>query len=185
MQDSSIRPSTSLGMTGSRRDSRGFTLFELMVTIMMVSVLIGSLGFLFNANFKIYYSQIGRSDIKDKTGRALDTMSAELRQAVTLTAATATSLTVTFDTDGDGDDDSVQYNWGGTSGNPFNRVSGGITTPLVNSVSSLAFSCYNSSNTLLSFPVTLSQVKSTAVTLTATSDTETFTLRTQATLRNL
>ena len=164
---------------------RGFTLLELITTVTLVGTMILALGLLFGANFKVFYSQAGRTDIKGKAGRAVETMSTELRQAASLTAATATSLTITFDTDGDGDDDSVQYTWGGASGDPFNRVSGGVTIPIVNSVSSLAFSCYNSSNTLLTFPVTLSQVKSVVVTLTATSDSESFTLRSQITLRNL
>ena len=168
-----------------RRSSFGFTLLELVVTVALVGTMILALGLLFNANFKAFYSQAGRTDIKGKSGRAVETMANELRQAVSLTAATATSIAITFDTDGDGDDDSVQYTWDGTSGNPFNRVSGGVTIPVVNSVSSLAFSCYNSSNTPLTFPVTLSQVKSVAITLTATSDNESFTLRSQITLRNL
>lgn len=167
------------------RWSSGFTLLELIVTITLISVLVSALGILFNSNFKVYYSQAERSDIKGKAGRAVETMSAELRQAASLTTATATNLIVTFDTDGDGDDDSVQFTWAGVSGNPFNRVSGGATTPLVNSVSSLAFAYYDAGNVLLSFPVTLSQVKAAVVTLTASSDAETFTLRSQVTLRNL
>ena len=168
-----------------RRSSFGFTLLELVVTVTLVGTMILAIGLLFTTNFKGYYSQVGRTDIKGKSGRAVETMANELRQAASLTVATATSVTITLDTDGDGDDDSVQYTWGGASDNPFNRVSGGLTIPVVNSVSSLAFSCYNSSNTLLTFPVTLSQVKSVVVTLTATSDNESFTLRSQITLRNL
>lgn len=167
------------------RNDRGFTLLELIVTIALVGAMVLSLGLLFNANFKVFYNQTGRSDIKGKAGRALETWSNELRQAASLTAATVSSVTITLDTDADGDDDTIQYTWGGASGNPFNRISGGVTTPIINSVSSAAFSCYDSTGALLSFPVTLSQVKSIAVTVTATSDRETFTLRSQTTLRNL
>ncbi len=158
---------------------------ELMVSVVMVGVMISALWLVYRANFFVFYSQSTRSNIKGETGRAMASMATELRQAASVTSATVTSLTVTFDTDGNGADDSVQYTWAGSSGNPLNRISGGVTTPLVSSVSSLAFSYYDSSNSLLTFPVALSQVKSAGVTLTSTSGDESFTIRSQVSLRNL
>lgn len=153
--------------------------------MMMVAALITALWAVYKANFSAFYSQGTRSNIKGETGRAVAFLTNELRQAASLTTATATNLVFTLDTDGDGDDDSVQFTWGGASGNPLNRASGGATTPLVSSVSSLAFSYYDSSNTLLTLPVTLLQVKSVLITLTSTNGDETFTLRSQVSLRNL
>lgn len=169
----------------SARCSSGFTLLELLLAILMMSALILALWAVYKANFGAFYSQVTRSNIKGESGRALATVGNEIRQAVSLTTAAATNLVLAYDTDGDGDDDSVQFTWAGVSGNPLNRVSGGATTPLVSSVSSLAFAYYNSSNVLLTFPVTLSEVKSVLITLASTSGDETFTVRSQVSLRNL
>jgi type II secretory pathway component PulJ len=174
--------SARFGRPGSER---GLTLLELMIALFMVAALTTTLWLVYNANFFAFYNQSKRTDIKGETGRALASMSWELRQAASLTTATATNLIFTFDTDGNGTDDSVQVTWAGASGNPLNRVSGGLTTALINSVSSLAFSYYDSSKALLSFPVTLSQVKSVAINLTSVGGDESFTLRSQVSLRDL
>ena len=168
-----------------RRSQRGLTLLELLIAVMMMAALITALWAVYKANFGAFYSQVTRSNIKGESGRAVATMANEIRQAASLTTATATNLVIAYDTDGDGDDDSVQFTWAGVSGNPLNRVSSSVTTPLISSVSSLAFAYYDSSNTLLTLPVTLSQVKSVLITLTSTDGDETFTLRSQASLRNL
>ena len=168
-----------------KRSERGLTLLELLITVMMIAALILALWAVYKANFSAFYSQATRSNIKGETGRAMAMMATEIRQAASLTMATATNLVIAYDTDEDGNDDSVQFTWAGASGNALNRVSSSVTTPLVSSVSSLAFAYYNSSNTLLTFPVTLSQVKSVLITLTSTSGDETFTARSQVSLRNL
>lgn len=168
-----------------QKSERGLTILELLIAVMMMSALILALWSVYKANFGAFYSQATRSNIKGESGRAVATLANEIRQANTLTTATATDLVIAYDLDGDGDDDSVQFTWAGASGNPLNRVSGGITTPLVSSVSSLAFAYYDSSNTLLTFPVTLTQVKSVLITLASTSGDEAFTVRTQVSLRNL
>src|SRR3989338_5798920 len=126
-----------------KKSERGLTLLELIIAVMMMAVLITALWTVYKANFSAFYSQGTRSNIKGETGRAISLMANELRQAVSLTTAAATDLVITLDTDGDGDDDSVQFTWAGASGNPLNRLSGGATTPLVSSVSSLAFSYYD------------------------------------------
>ena len=164
---------------------RGLTLSELMITVSLVGAMVLTLSLVYRTNFLAFYSQSKRSNIKGETGRAVAFAASEIRQAASITTATATNLIVTFDTDGNGTDDSVQYTWAGASGNPLNRVSGGLTTPIVSSVSSLVFAYYNSSNTLLTLPVTLSQVKSILITLTSVNGDESFTLRSQVSLRNL
>lgn len=168
-----------------RKSERGLTLLELLIAVVMIAALVTALWAVYKANFGAFYSQVTRSNTKGESGRAIAMMGSEIRQAVSLTTAAAANLVIAYDADGDGDDDPVQFTWAGASGDPLNRVSGGATTPLVSSVSSLTFAYYDSSNTLLSFPVTLSQVKSVLITLTSTSGDETFTARSQASLRNL
>lgn len=167
-----------------RKSERGLTLLELLIAVMMMSALIVALWTVYKANFGAFYSQGSRSNTKGESGRAIARLGSEIRQAVSLTTATVANFVIAYDTDGDGDDDSVQFTWAGASGDPLNRVSD-VTTPVISSVSTLAFAYYDSSNALLTLPVTLSQVKSVLVTVTATDGDESFTLRSQISLRNL
>jgi hypothetical protein len=59
------------------------------------------------------------------------------------------------------------------------------TAAVVNYVDSMAFSYYDSNDNLLTFPVTASQVRAVAVTITVTDGDETFTLRSKVKLRNI
>jgi prepilin-type N-terminal cleavage/methylation domain-containing protein len=162
----------------------GFTLIELMIVLFFIGVFMSVLWVIYKTQFLTFYSQSTRSNLKADAGLAFSTMPKELRQAVSITAASGTGLTFTADTDGDGVDETIQYAWSGSAGAPLNRVSGGLTRALVNTVNSVTFSYYDSSNNLLSSPVTLSQVKLVAIDLTAASSDESFELRSQVRCRN-
>lgn len=164
--------------------SRGLTLLELLIVIFFLIVFVGVLWTIFKTQFYAFYSQETRSDIKGRTGRAFFTMPQELRQATSITTAASGSVTFTADMAGDGADETIQYVWSGTAGTPLNRVSGGVTTALVDSAQSAAFTYYDSGNNLLSFPVTASQVKLVAMDVTAADGDESFELRSQARCRN-
>ena len=163
---------------------RGLTLIELMISIVLISLTIGAIWMLFKTGFSTFYTQEVRTGIKGETGRGFITMGRELRQATSMATATATSLSFTANTDTNGLDETIQYSWAG-SGSPLQRISGSVTQTLTNSVSSLAFSYYDSNNNLLSFPATVSQVRLVAYNLTTTSQDEAFNLRSQVRLRNL
>lgn len=163
---------------------RGLTLTELIITLIFLIILLGALWFIFDGMFKPTYSQEKRTGIKAEMAHGLPALALDLREATSLASATATTLSLTRDTDDNGMDETIQYTWSGTAGNPLNRVAD-VTLPMVNSVSSLAFSYYDAGNNLLSLPVTLSQVRVVAIDLTASNQDETFQLRTQTRLRNL
>ncbi len=162
----------------------GLTLIELLITLVLMFALVGVLWGVFNTGLTTTVTESLRSSIKGESGRGIIRMGNELRQALSVTTAQATNLTFTADTDNDGVAESIQYTWGGTAGNPLNRVAS-TTFPLVNSVNSLAFSYYDSNNNLLSFPVTASQVRVVGVNITAKSQDETFQTRSEYRLRNL
>jgi hypothetical protein len=138
----------------------------------------------YDSGFRPFYSQNTRSGIKGESGRSFVNLARELREATSLTAATQTGVTFTTDTDDNGVNETIQYTWSGTAGTALQRVSG-ATTPVIQSVNSLAFAYYDSGNNLLSFPVTASQVRVVSLDVTATSQDETFQLRSRTQLRNL
>ncbi len=162
----------------------GLTLTELIITIVFLSILLGAIWMIYQGMFKSTYSQEKRTGIKAEMAHGFPTLALDLREASSLASAQQTSLTLQRDTDDNGVDETIQYTWSGTSGAPLQRVAD-VTIPLVNFVSSLAFSYYDANNNLLSFPVTASQVRLVAVNVTAANQDETLQLRSQTRLRNL
>ncbi|MCX5665675.1 MAG: prepilin-type N-terminal cleavage/methylation domain-containing protein [Candidatus Omnitrophica bacterium] len=161
------------------RTSKGLTLIELLISVMLISVILGAIWVVYSTGVIVFSGQTSRYDIKDETSLAFITMTKELHQALSITAATATSVTFTADLDNNGVNETIQYTWSGTAGAPLNRVVGAATRTLVRSVQSIAFTYYNDNNVLLSVPVTLANVHLVAVDTTAIKVDETFRLRTK------
>lgn len=184
--------SSQLKAEGRRlKAEKGFTLLELIITTVLVSVLLGAVWMVYKAGFSNFYTQGTRSGIKGDTGRLFINLAKELRLASSVTTAQAAAFTFTLDTDNNGVDETVQYTYSGTAGAPLNRVltstvpSFSLTTPVIASVNSLAFSYYDTNNNLLSFPVTPSQVRLVALNITSANTDESFQLRSNVRLRNL
>lgn len=157
----------------------GLTLIELLISIMLISAMLGAMWVIYNTGFDVFYGQLSRYDIKDETALAFITMTRELHQASSITAATAASVTFTADLDSDGVNELIQYAWSGIAGEPLNRVVGAETKTLIRSVQSIAFTYYDTNNVLLSVPVTLANVHLVAPDATAIKGDETFHLRTK------
>ncbi len=172
---------------------RGFTVIELVISVFLVAALLGAAVMVYNFGFDVSYSQWKRTGIKGEVSRTLASLSAELRRATSLVSGQALerSIRFTIDTDGNGSEETIQYTWDNTAGNPLERTLTSTvpvvnsTDTAVNSVDSMAFSYYDQNDNLLSFPVTASQARAVAVTITVTDGDETFTLRSKVKLRNI
>jgi type II secretory pathway component PulJ len=171
----------------------GFTVIELILTTLLVAALLGGIVMVYNFCFDVSYSQWKRTGIKGEVGRTIAGLSAELRRATSIVASQALvrSIRSTIDYDGNGAEETIQYIWDNTAGHPLNRTFTSTvpvintTSAAINSVNSMSFSYYDSNNNLLSFPVTASQVRAVAVTITVTDGDETFTLRSKVRLRDI
>lgn len=168
--------------------NKGFTLIELLITVALIAILLGAIWMVYDVGFRTFYTQGTRTSIKGEVGRLLINISAELRQATSLTSAQLDNLTFTLDSDSNGTDDNLQYIWSGTAGDPLNRILTSTTPPfttttaIVNSVNSLTFSYYDANNNPTANP---SQVRLVTIALTVTDKDETFNLQSNARLRNL
>ena len=100
-----LAPLEMTKLSPKKNSEAGLTLLELMISLVMVAALTTTLWLVYNTSFFAFYNQSKRTDIKGEAGRALSSMSWELRQAASVTTATATNLIFTFDTDGNGTDD--------------------------------------------------------------------------------
>ena len=112
---------------------KGLTLIELLISSLLISIMLGAIWMIFHTGYTVFYGQYARQNIKDQASYAFLTMTNELHQAPSVTAATATSVTFTADLNNDGVNETVQYTWSGTAGQPLNRVVGTQTTGLVRS----------------------------------------------------
>lgn len=164
---------------------RGLTLIELMISVLLISSMLIAVWVIFDAGYKVYYGTYARQNIKNQASGAFFRMTKELYEAVSVTSATATSMTFTADVNNDGINETIQYSWGGTSGQPLNRISGTETLQLARSVTNISFAYYDIGNILLSFPVALVQVRLVSIDMTCASGNETFHLRTKVKLRNI
>lgn len=163
---------------------KAFTLFELLITFIFISILLGATWMVYNTGFKMFYSQLTRSGIKAELGQMVINIGRELRQAASVAEARQTNLTFNADTDFDGIAQTLQYTWSGVSGEPLYRISD-VTTAVVNSVSGLAFSYYDANNNLLDFPVTASLVRLVGINASVIDKEEAFQLSIKVDLRNL
>ena len=172
------------------RTSKGLTLFELLISILLISAMLGALWMIFHTGLTVFYGTAGRQNIQDQASVAFTTMTNELHQAQSITAATGSSVTFTADTNGDGVNETIQYTWSTTAGAPLNRVIGTQTTALVRSVNNPPpltinplFHYYGANNADLGLTPTVTQVQLILIELYTTSGSETFHLRTKVALR--
>jgi len=170
------------------RKNSALTLIELLISILLISILVGAVWVVYDVGSRSFQSQWTRSGLKSEAGRALVYMGRGLRIATAVTTSSATALTFTADLDGNGSNDTIQYVWSGVSGAPFNRTlittipAATTTDPAIRSVSSLAFTYYDSNNIATTTP---SLVRVVSINVTVTERNESFTLRTNFDIRNL
>lgn len=168
------------------RTSKGLTLLELIISVLLISIMLVAVWTIYHTGFTVFYNQVSRYDIKDQLSLAFITMTNELQQASSVTAATATSAVFYADINSDGIDEKIEWTWSAVSGAPLNRISNDTETKaLARSISAFAFSYYGVNNVLLSFPVTLSEIQLVAVDATAIKGDETFHLRTKIRMRTI
>lgn len=174
--------------------SKGLTLIELLISILLISAMLGAIWAIYHTGQSVFYSQYSRENIKSEAANAFYTMTNELHQAISITAATETSLTIKIDLNNDGIIETVIYSWSGVAGAPLNRNDGTNTRKLVRSVNNTVgnldptknlFCYYGTSNASLGSSPSVSQVKLVAINLYTydTSGSERFHLRTKVQLR--
>ncbi len=123
------------------REQRGFTLAELLVVIAILGLMLAGLVSVQMQGQDTYLIGSRRVEAQQNGRVALELMVRELRSAQSVTAIpSATNMTF-----GDENGATIQYQ---LSGAVINRTTGGVTTPLIGGVQTLAltyFSAYDGS----------------------------------------
>lgn len=115
----------------------GFTLIEMIIVIVLISILLGTGIPLLTNLSKSFQFAIGRKDLSESAGAALRRMNREIRRLKNAkNAVTATSSTYRFI---DIDNNDIQYSLSGTT---LQRTINSSTSPLAENVTSLSFVYY-------------------------------------------
>lgn len=131
------------------KQKNGFSLIELIIVIVLISILFGTgIPLLANLSRSFQFS-IGRKNLSESAGVALRRMDREIRRLENAkNVVTATGSTYQFIDIGN---DNIQYSLSGTT---LNRTVNGTTSPLAENVTSLNFTYYDySGNQILTAPV--------------------------------
>lgn len=150
----------------------GFTLIELVLVIVLISILLGAITFTFVVGLRAWDVGMLHGGIKKEASYNLRIMSEELKQATSITTANQNSIIFIADLDANGVNETITYIWSGVVGENFNRTQGATTTALARNVQNAQFQYYDANNTLLSFPVTASSVRLVELTLQLKKENE-------------
>jgi len=115
-------PARDIFATPSRSRRRGYTLMEIVISIAIVTVIMGAMvSTMLIARRGMQISAVGTESVSAASG-VVQQMTAELSLATSITEQTASALTFTVpDRNDDGQDETIRYSWSGTAGDPLTR----------------------------------------------------------------
>ena len=120
------------------KNADGFTLIELIITIVISTILAGILANFFSLGANTYNLISDSQDLIQDRRIVLQRMSREVRQAGSLTIANSTDINFTYDIDEDGINETVRYF---LSGSELHKTIDGTSDMVVlDRITSFAFS---------------------------------------------
>jgi prepilin-type N-terminal cleavage/methylation domain-containing protein len=132
-------------MVKHMKDSAGFTLIEMICTIVIIGILATMFTGYFSSQALLFSTTVSDQDLNQNARVILERMASEVRQAATMTLTSSSDFSVTADINGDGVIETVRYY---LSGSDLHRVQASDQTILQN-VST--FQCaLTAGNTILS-----------------------------------
>lgn len=128
---------------------KAFTLTELTIVLVLLSIFIGVVLLVFVVHLKTWGSSLNRATIRQQGHQALGRMVRELNQTNSITSASSSAVTFLADLDDNGSDETITLN---TSGTILNRAEGAVTTPLAFNVQSFGLAYRDLNNNVLTPP---------------------------------
>ena len=118
-----------------RPSRRAFTLAEVMISMVVVSIILGAIASVMRLATKQFASASSGVSNVTKGTALLQQIIAEVAVAKTVTERTATAITFTVpDRNADGQDETIRYSWAGTAGNPLIRTYNGTSVTIADNV---------------------------------------------------
>ena len=113
------------------RTKRGITLIELMISMAVLSVIMGVIFSIYMVSIKIYTAEGGAAALRQDAEGAMYSMVEDFRLTKEITAASDLDITVWVDSDLDevqDADELITYSHSGVSGDPLVRTQNAETT---------------------------------------------------------
>ena len=164
--------------------SRGFTLIELIITIVIGGIISGMAALILMQGVKAYTDEQSRSDVHYQARSAMERMAREIRTARSASEiGTAVLGTITGNPTNsfifvDVSGTNITYSLGGTT---LNRTVGGVPSALAQGVTTLQFQHYTSAGVLTTAPASVWLIE---INLTDTQGTQTLQMLTRVHPRN-
>src|SRR3989338_10406366 len=128
---------------------KAFTLTELTIVLVLLSIFIGVVLLVFVVQLKAWGSSLNRATIRQQGHQALGRMVRELSQTNSITSASAGAITFLADLDDNGADETITLN---TSGNSLRRTGGAVISPLAFNVQSFGLAYRDLNDNVLTPP---------------------------------
>jgi len=166
---------------------KGFTLFELIIVVLLVSILVGVVGFSFSVGLRSWNSGRKRVEITEEASLAVARMGRELRQASEFITAKTSEVTFEADLDGDASVETITFKVR-QNADELERTEGGTVVVLARDVDTFTLGYYleSDNDNLLSSATgpELDQIRVVVITLTLTKGDETISFTSSAYTRN-
>jgi len=166
----------------SMKKNKGFTLVELVIVIIIIGITASTLGFMMLGAVKAWTFKFNRNDILWDGRLAMDRMTREIRTVKNPTSVTTASA-AQFRFIDTGNED-ITYSLSGAN---LNRTENGTANLLAENVSSLTFTYYNSSDTVIPSPIvspSATDIRRVRINLTLTKNGQSVYLQSDASTKN-
>lgn len=177
-------------MNFSRRS--GLTLIEVLVSIGLISVLIGAVTFVSLMVFRAWPVESAHTDQRLEASNVLETMLKDLRSAFEISSAEANQITFWQDRNDNGrkdiPDEERSFFWSGTVGEGLYRRNQDLSLnqQILSNINNFSISYFDADNQILAVPVTdLALIRALNVVFESQIDDEVINLRFNVKVRNL
>ena len=163
---------------------KGITLIELIIVIVLLSILVGFVSWVFVVGLRSWSSGKDRADIRQSSNLALERMVRELSQASSFTIAQAGQVKFVADLDDDGTDETVTFS---VSNSELFSDTDGTATVLAPDVQAFGLLYRDLNNVIMTFPISggdRDNIRVIIISLTLNKADETINLSSSAYARN-
>ncbi len=166
---------------GGNPKSNGFTLVEIVITIVLIGIISGIAAMILLRGARVYSDEQSRSDVHYQARLAVERMAREIRLIRSATATDITTMTATNLQFNDISGNNIQFQRTGASA-PYSITRNG--SALANNIQSVAISYYQNDGTTAVTLATVTTLWFVDISVTAQEGAETVQMRTRVHPRN-
>ncbi len=128
-----------LKMLFFKKNNKGFSLIELMVVLVLLSIIILGLVTFFSGGVRSWITGQSQLRAQREARMSLDMMVKEIRLGSSVTKNSDYSITINVPSLGSNSAYDVTFSWSNISGDPLNRTVNGVTNQLLEDIENINF----------------------------------------------